>query len=250
MGSMIRFILITPLLGTVAAVGLIFAQAQPAFAWELEGQCVDADTVSVRTSVPGPYPNGFSAYAEDHVPGGGWEEVDGSEEFFEADSSVFEFTLDVTEARTGADQFVVILSSGEETDPFDVCPHPPSPRAPSTPVSTVTKVVHATKTPERSHKPRPTQTKVVESTKTPVPVVPVSTPTMVRKITTTVVVPSPPPGIKLPEAGSGAAVSSEDASLEIPKLILLLVMAVPTLVVVGTVLVGLVYLHVVHPPTR
>ena len=165
---MVRSFLATPLLIiTVMLLASVAPRATTTYGWILEASCVDPDTIVSSTTVPDP-PQTFEVFAEDHVPGDGWEEVEGSRQEFTSHKEFMEFVLDVSGTRPGADLYIVGLSTGEETVPFATCPEltptftatpeptdtpvpPTKTRVPNTPTRTATKVApSATSTPLRT----------------------------------------------------------------------------------------------------
>ncbi len=199
MRSLVSSYLATPLvIITMMLLATVGSKAAPAYGWELSADCVDADTIVGTTTVPNP-PQTFEVFAEDHVPGHGWQEVDGSRHEYTSYKGQMEFVLDVSGTRDGADLYIVGLSTGEKTDP----PFPTCPEATPTATSTPTPNPTATNTPVS---PTATKTSVPNKpTRTPTQVVPTATSTRVIATTSTQQVPTSTKTsvIQLPRTGTG-----------------------------------------------
>lgn len=206
MRSLVSSYLTTPLvIITMMLLATVGSKALPAYGWELSAECVNEHTIVGTTTVPNP-PQTFEVFAEDHVPGQGWQEVQGSRYEYTSYKGQMEFVLDVSGTREGADLYIVGLTSGEKTDPpFPTCPPELTPTA----TSTVTAQPTSTKTsePTATETPAPNQ-----PTRTPTQVVPTATSTRVIVTTSTRQVPTSTmavpittrtPVIQLPPTGNG-----------------------------------------------
>lgn len=205
MGSAIRILLVTPLLGLLAAVGILATQASPAFAWSIVAECDENGMVAGEIEIP--EAGTFDIYVADHVPGQGyWVEIPGSRQSITVVSGKEGFVsygpLNIENIREDANSIrVEQTATPEKSDSFKPCLTVPIPTNTSTATST------------RTTEPTRTSTPVVStSTRTARPDhpdQPTRTPTLVppKATRTTVSVVGPPsvktPAIQLPETGTG-----------------------------------------------
>ena len=188
MGSAIRIFLVTPLLGLLAAVGLLLSQGEAsADSWQIVAVCDENGYVVGEIDVP--VAGSFDIYVTDHVPEEGfWVEVPGSRQTItvvvgKEGRLVSYGPLDISQIRLGANSIrVEQTASPEKSESFKPCSKAATPTKSATAVATSTKTPGptATRTSE-SHRPRrtptATSTRVIEtsstqqapsSTKTPV----------------------------------------------------------------------------------
>lgn len=219
MGSAIRVFLVIPLLGLLAAVGILAMQATPAFAWAIVAECDENGMVVGEIDVP--VAGSFDIYVTDHVPGSHkWVEIPGSRQSLTVVSGkegrfVSYGPLDISRIRSGANSIrVEQTATPEKSDSFKPCPKQPTatPTSPNTatPTLTATNTATATRTvtATATNTPKPPKTSTPQAstpTRTATVVVPTTTRTSVVGPPQTPAVPQKTPTIRFPDTGSGGS---------------------------------------------